>query len=82
MKVNKLCRATERLIQLAGNKPLPNPMGFVISSHMSYASSKGELNYCIRRVRVKKPQRASMEAFIVHRNITKTHCPSDSSEEC
>ena len=32
-KGNKLCRAKERLIQLSGKK-LPNPIGFVISSHM------------------------------------------------
>ena len=36
-KVNKSCKATERLIQLAREKlvkKLPNPMGFIISSHM------------------------------------------------
>ena len=38
-KVNKSCGATERFIQLAEKKAvkLPNPMGFVISSHMSIA---------------------------------------------
>ena len=36
-KVNKSCRATELLKQLAGEKlvkKLPHPMGFIISSHM------------------------------------------------
>ena len=37
---------------------------------MSYARSKGALNYCIRRVRVGTPQSGSMEVFIFHRNIT------------
>ena len=55
----------------------PQPVGFVVFSHMSYASSKGALN-CIRRVTLGKPQIGSMEALIFHRNITK-NCPS---EEC
>ena len=39
-KVNKSCRATERASTDSwkkGSKKLPNPMGFLISSHMSYA---------------------------------------------
>ena len=39
VKKVKSCGATERLIQLAGKKAvkMPNPMAFVISSHMSIA---------------------------------------------
>ena len=50
------------------SEKLPNPMGFVISSHMSIARSKGT----IIRVGVGKLEHGSMEALIFHRNITKT----------
>ena len=49
---------------------LHNPMGFIISSHMSYAWRKGALNYWVW-----KPLRGSMEALI--RNITKNLGLSD-----
>ena len=62
-------------------KILPNPMGFVISSHLSYAWSKQAFNFCIRRVRVEKPQCGSMKALIFHRNITKFLCPSDECDQ-
>ena len=65
-------QATEHLIQLARKKlvkKLPKQMGFSISSHMLNASSERALNYCIRRIRVGKPQRGSMEAFICWRNL-------------
>ena len=46
-------------------------MAFVISSHMSYAWSKGALNYCTRSVRVGKPERGSMEVIILQKTLLK-----------
>ena len=67
-------------VQSLVSKILPNPKGFVISSHISYASSKEAFNYCIRRVKSGKSS-GSMEALIFHRNITKTLCPSDECDQ-
>ena len=49
-----------------------NPIKDSLFLVMSYASSKGALNNCIRRVRLVKPQIGSMEALIFSETLLKT----------
>ena len=50
--VVNLCSSSSTLVPCLVSKKMPNPLGFVIATHTSYASSKGAHSYCIRRVRV------------------------------